>query len=55
MSVMGSGDSAAGYIAESLDPQGPRFDLKGGGATTAMNFFLDGVRRDGDGWGWLWR
>lgn len=42
MSVMGSGDSA-GYIAESLDPQGPRFDLKGGGATTAMNSFLDGV------------
>lgn len=37
MSVMGSDDST-GYIAESPDPQWPRFELKGGGATTAMNF-----------------
>lgn len=36
ISVMGAGDTA-GYIAELPDPQMSRFDLKGGGATTAMN------------------
>jgi hypothetical protein len=35
MSVMGA-DAAEGYMAELLDPQRSKFDLKGGGATTAM-------------------
>lgn len=39
--VMGSGESARYIAEESLDAQNSRFDLRGGGATTAMNKSLD--------------